>query len=342
MPLIQRPEWNLMRFYQDKLVDVLINPVNCLGVMGAGIAEEFKNLFPKMFDDYEKVCRSKDGLKIGQIVVSKDDASQVEIVCLPTKRHFSDDSDIAEIRKGLLTFREWLLKPENKTKIVAMPMLGCGLGKLGYEKALPAFIELLDDLPNNIYLSMAPNKMEVIPQYFGIIGPRAFGRYKFEDGSLNKNYQEERDYIADGLKKAMAHWGKDPRSFIWVSGGAVGVDEAGCGDGKTEESFSRSLCCEYAGADSRPIIFLPDWKRFGDAAAFLRNRNIADLINYVLVVKPPGVPAIGTSHTLRMILDANKALLASGEDKNSTRYKHVVVKGSTELDTKPAKKRITL
>lgn len=333
MPLIYRSETDMFRFFRSRLVDVMVNPVNCRGAMGAGIAKEFKDTFPAMFDEYQAKCQSDKGFHIGQIMHYYDAQSQVDIINLPTKRHYSDLSDIKDIAKGLYAFREWLELPENVLKIIAMPMLGCGHGKVGYEVALPVFEDILGSLPNNIYLSMAPDKLDGQPLYLGIVGPRKFGWYRDPDTEeLNPDYEAQKAYIEAGLLGACRMWGKKPNDFRWVSGGAGGVDEIGCGDGIHPSSFERSLCAKYS--DKSPIIFKPDWDRFGKPAGFLRNRNIVDTSSHLLVLKPPGIQAIGTAHSLRLAMDINDDVLKEGLGKDSVYYKHIVVKGEKKIEAR--------
>lgn len=129
---------------------VLVNPVNIIGVMGAGIALEFKNRFPYMFKEYKQLIKNND-LHIGypRYVKSSED-SDVWICLFPTKIHFSNKSCIEYIEKGLM-----------KTAIIAkinnnsysFPKLGCGCGGLNFEKEVKPLVEKhLYDLQNDIYI----------------------------------------------------------------------------------------------------------------------------------------------------------------------------------------------
>lgn len=333
MPLVQRAETDMFRFYKDKLVDVMVNPVNTLGTMDAGISEEFKQTFPAMFEEYHELCQDKKSLNVGQMQHVYDTQSGIDILNIATRRHYADQTELKDLRKCLFHVETWLKKPENKFKRVVIPMLGIGYGKEGYGVSLPSFQEVLGDLPNLINLSMAPDKMDHIPKYLGVVGPRSFANTHMKDGSINPDYEKQKTYVRLAITQACNIWGIQPEMFdAWVSGGAVGVDSCTCGDG-TEESYEKSLNKEMGGGKP-PIVILPDWDRFPKAAGFIRNRNIVDVATHLIAIKPKGVIGIGTSHTIRLALENNKALEKSGGDKKSLYYKHVIVKGDQTLHFK--------
>ncbi|MCP4914612.1 MAG: macro domain-containing protein [Oligoflexia bacterium] len=104
---------------------VIVNPVNCVGVMGAGLAKQFKLRYPEMFKDYQKRCK-EGSLKIGLPYLWKSEDRF--ILNFPTKDHWRSNSNLDEIRKGLLhvkeNYKSW------KIRSISFPALGCGLGGL--------------------------------------------------------------------------------------------------------------------------------------------------------------------------------------------------------------------
>ncbi len=120
---------------------VLVNTVNCCGVMGAGIAKEYRKRFPKMYRAYRKACRSGE-IAIGHPQLWKSDDQW--ILNFPTKLHFIQNSDLAHIRAGL----EWLILNYRDLgiKTIALPPLGAGLGKLDWKAVRQLIIEKLVDL----------------------------------------------------------------------------------------------------------------------------------------------------------------------------------------------------
>ena len=123
----------------DSTVQCIVNPVNCVGVMGKGLALEFKTHYPDMFKFYQKMCR-EGKLNLGQVgfYALKKDPSR--IICLfPTKQHWRDKSLVSSIDEGLIAFV--IYAPEMKIESVAIPKLGCGLGGLDFEHQVQPLFE---------------------------------------------------------------------------------------------------------------------------------------------------------------------------------------------------------
>jgi hypothetical protein len=82
----------------------LVNAVNCVGVMGKGIAEQFKRRFPAMFDDYKRRCKRKD-VRLGEPYLYRD-SSGIQIVNFPTKGHWRSPSRLGRTwSMGSITWR---------------------------------------------------------------------------------------------------------------------------------------------------------------------------------------------------------------------------------------------
>ena len=117
----------------------LVNTVNPVGIMGKGIALEFKKRFPDMYEDYVKRC-AEGKVKLGEPYLYKR-LTPPWILNFPTKEHWRSVSKLSDIVRGLKYleqhYQEWGLTS------LAMPPLGCGHGQL--ESAQP-IIELLTDL----------------------------------------------------------------------------------------------------------------------------------------------------------------------------------------------------
>jgi O-acetyl-ADP-ribose deacetylase (regulator of RNase III) len=122
---------------------VLTNAVNCVGVMGKGIALEFKNRFPQMFDDYKTKCNLGQ-VKPGQPYLWEDDSAQV--LNFPTKRDWRDGSLLQDVEDGL----KYLADSYGQLGIqsLAMPPLGCGLGGLKWSDVQPLIVKHLGAIPD--------------------------------------------------------------------------------------------------------------------------------------------------------------------------------------------------
>lgn len=109
----------------ESKAEALVNPVNCVGVMGAGLAKQFKKKFPNMFNHYRTICFNKS-LDIGKIDYCKE--KDKVIFNFPTKIHWKNKSLIEYIDKGIDALI--LIVEELDVKSIAVPMLGCELGGL--------------------------------------------------------------------------------------------------------------------------------------------------------------------------------------------------------------------
>lgn len=105
----------------------ITNPVNCKGVMGAGLALLFKKKYPRMFYFYQQKCRDRE-LKLGEPYIWKE--TDPWILNFPTKYDWRNKSELVWISSGL----NYLVKHYEKWGItsLAIPALGCGLGDLSW------------------------------------------------------------------------------------------------------------------------------------------------------------------------------------------------------------------
>lgn len=116
----------------DSSAKVLVNPVNCVGVMGAGLAKQFRDKYPDMFKDY--VLRCRRGFQPGQLHCWRTPSGQI-IANFPTKYHWRDPSRVQYIEDGLEALNSLVLN--NRLGSIAMPKIGCGLGGLSWSTVKP-------------------------------------------------------------------------------------------------------------------------------------------------------------------------------------------------------------
>jgi O-acetyl-ADP-ribose deacetylase (regulator of RNase III) len=126
-------------------VDALVNTVNTKGVMGKGVALQFKRSFPANFQAYRAACAAGE-VKLGRMFVF--DSGRLErpryIINFPTKDHWRSRSRLADIETGLADLRRVLSELEIES--VALPPLGCGLGGLDWSDVRPRIEAALADL----------------------------------------------------------------------------------------------------------------------------------------------------------------------------------------------------
>lgn len=111
--------------------EFIINPVNCVGVMGKGLALQFKNLFPNNFSKYRQHCL-EGNLSIGKLLITTE--NNRKIINFPTKEHWKNPSKLEYIILGL----EKLENAINgfNIKSIAFPKIGSGLGGLNWNLVL--------------------------------------------------------------------------------------------------------------------------------------------------------------------------------------------------------------
>ena len=135
--------------------EALVNTVNCVGVMGRGIALQFRKAFPKNFKFYEAAC-ARNEVQPGKMLVFETGllTSPRFIINFPTKRHWRGNSRIEDIDAGLKALREAILN--RGIRSIAVPPLGCGLGGLDWSVVRPKIASALSDLPGLTVLLYEP------------------------------------------------------------------------------------------------------------------------------------------------------------------------------------------
>lgn len=127
---------------------VLVNTVNTVGVMGKGIALEFKKLFPEMFAEYRSLCESGQ-FQVGNLWLYK--SPNKWILNFPTKRHWRQPSQVEYIEIGLEKFVNSYAQMGIHS--IAFPPLGCGNGQLDFAKQVqPVMEKYLRNLPIETFI----------------------------------------------------------------------------------------------------------------------------------------------------------------------------------------------
>jgi O-acetyl-ADP-ribose deacetylase (regulator of RNase III) len=123
----------------------LVNTVNTVGVMGKGIALQFKENFPCNYNEYIKACKNKE-LEIGKLLVVREKNTEKEyiIINFPTKKDWKYRSKIEYIDKGLQELVKVIRQYEIKS--IAIPPLGCGNGGLDWKDVKPLIEKYLSPL----------------------------------------------------------------------------------------------------------------------------------------------------------------------------------------------------
>ena len=116
--------------------EALVNSVNCVGVMGRGIALQFKNMYPENFKSYADACK-RDEVQPGRMFVFETGqlSNPRYIINFPTKRHWHGKSRLEDIESGLESLVEEIRN--RNIRSIAIPPLGSDLGKLKWHDVRP-------------------------------------------------------------------------------------------------------------------------------------------------------------------------------------------------------------
>jgi O-acetyl-ADP-ribose deacetylase (regulator of RNase III) len=129
----------------EEEADAVVNTVNCVGVMGRGIALQFKKAFPENFEAYAAACRRAE-VEPGRMFVFETGSLTPPrfIINFPTKRHWRGKSRLEDIGSGLTALTEEIEK--RGIRSVAVPPLGSGLGGLRWAEVRPLIAAALEPL----------------------------------------------------------------------------------------------------------------------------------------------------------------------------------------------------
>ncbi|UFS94846.1 macro domain-containing protein [Nocardia huaxiensis] len=139
--VITRATGNLLRADAEALV----NTVNTVGVMGKGIALQFRRAYPEMFETYREACERGD-VQIGQMYIWEPGTLQGPrfIINFPTKRHWRSRSRLADIQAGLIDLASTIERLQIRS--IAIPPLGCGNGGLPWSDVEPLIVSALEPM----------------------------------------------------------------------------------------------------------------------------------------------------------------------------------------------------
>ncbi len=146
--MIQYKTGNLL----DSKAEALVNTVNTVGVMGKGIALQFKNMFPNNFKLYANACKNKE-VKVGKLFVTEEEAllaGKKIIINFPTKTNWRLPSEYQYIESGLAELVKVI--KEKSIKSIAIPPLGSGNGGLDWNKVKQILEKHLSNLDCEIFI----------------------------------------------------------------------------------------------------------------------------------------------------------------------------------------------
>ncbi|MCG5278762.1 macro domain-containing protein [Providencia rettgeri] len=216
----------------------LVNAVNCQGVMGKGIAYQFKEAFPKNYAIYRDTCK-KGELRIGSILIVKENRKL--IVNFPTKDNWKKKSQYDFIEKGLHKLKEEIISRDITS--IAIPPLGCGNGGLEWKIVESMIINTLSDLDSVDIILFSPPTKETLGDKKDLISvkhllihyvfERLVNKYRYTLNTIfymcnflnkdncfnftikyNRPYSEELNVVTSELKTIKEKYGDDFEDFI--------------------------------------------------------------------------------------------------------------------------------
>jgi O-acetyl-ADP-ribose deacetylase (regulator of RNase III) len=146
---------NVIRFGSGNLlnadVDALVNPVNCVGVLGKGLALQFKRAYPEMVKPYERACAAGEVVPGAVHVVDRGPGQQPRwILNVPTKRHWRNPSRFDDVAAGARALADTVRELDIRS--VAVPPLGCGNGGLDWSEVRPMLLSSLGSLDAEVLI----------------------------------------------------------------------------------------------------------------------------------------------------------------------------------------------
>ena len=150
----------------DADAQALVNPVNCVGVMGKGLALQFKQAFPANYAAYRAAC-GRGEVQPGRMFVTETGAQTGPqfLINFPTKRDWRSASRLDDIETGLTALVAEVEARDIRS--LALPALGCGLGGLDWEAVGPQIVNAFVTLPDVRVLLYVPQELSGIASLQG-------------------------------------------------------------------------------------------------------------------------------------------------------------------------------
>jgi O-acetyl-ADP-ribose deacetylase (regulator of RNase III) len=264
--------------------EALVNTVNCVGVMGKGIALQFKQAYPDNYSQYGRACKAGD-VQPGRMFITRTGGllPPFFIINFPTKRHWRGKSLLEDIEAGLVTLAQEIERLGIRS--IAIPPLGCGSGGLDWRDVRPRIeqaLGALEDVEIVVYEPRGapqPAAMIVADKKASLTRARAmllllFETYSAQDYQLSRLETQKLAYLLQEtgeplqLKYTKQQYGPYAHNLNHVLQVMEGTFIRGYGD-RTQRSSIQTL----PGATQSAREFID-----GDQEAHDRIRRIADII----------------------------------------------------------------
>ena len=197
----------------------LVNTVNTVGVMGKGIAKDFKTIYPEMFARYQKLCE-KGLFNIGQLWLYRTPNKWV--LNFPTKEHWKNPSHPSYIEAGLQKFASTYHL--HSITSVSFPMLGCGNGALDWETQVqPLMKKYLGKLPIDVYIHLQDRPDTYTPEHRNIREIKKWLRGEPESMAFSEVWADLIATIVSDAHNASISYAKEYQEQVANDGCAIAV-----------------------------------------------------------------------------------------------------------------------
>jgi|JI10StandDraft_1071094.scaffolds.fasta_scaffold292028_1 O-acetyl-ADP-ribose deacetylase (regulator of RNase III) len=172
----------------------IVNTVNCVGIMGAGIALEFKYRYPEMYKKYVELCKNNQ-IQTGRLWLYNKDINRKWVLNFPTKKDWKHPSKLEYLESGLEKFLKFY-KERNITSI-AFPLLGAQNGGIDPEQSLTTMKNYLSkcDIPVEIYEYTPDAKDDLIDSFIKHITDGDIESIVNQYGIRGSDLKKIKDYI---------------------------------------------------------------------------------------------------------------------------------------------------
>jgi O-acetyl-ADP-ribose deacetylase (regulator of RNase III) len=273
----------------------LVNPVNTAGVMGAGLAAEFRRRFPDLDADYRRRCAAGQ-LRLGQPYLYRTSAG-VQVINFPTKGHWRQPSQLADLDQGLAYLvahaADWQLGS------VAVPTLGAGLGGLSWELVGLLLYRHLHGLGLGVpVLLYAPPGTPPERASIGYLARLAREHPANADPGAGELAAVAVGYAGRGIPVLPLHY---PIQRAWAGGAAVGCSclAPDCGQ-PGKHPLAALVPHGVKDASCDPAVVAAWWRRFPQANIGLATGHLFDALDVDGIEGAAALRAFAADHRLQL------------------------------------------
>ena len=297
MVVLFRPTDDIFDFID--YVDVLVNPVSCMGQLDRGLAKEISSRYPQIVSPYQNACLDQV-LHPGGYIETSVKGNIKYVLSLATSVKYSDRFDLNDLENVLLGLREYLTTKRKHYYKVLMPMLKVYPDEGKLEDVKNTFIRVLGSLPHVVTVTQRPQQISLPPYFTGVLGEETFMAPTLSSGSPNLFCDKEKEKLMELLEKNKSPENTQP--YI-VLNGQSNFSDFFIGS-PIESNDSLSWCSQH----KVPYVFV---MKNGDKQKeshqeIERDLYVVSLSNKIIYCAHSGPPSTGFHYVYDKILEYRK------------------------------------